>query len=95
MRSTTRKVSIFCVIFTAISFIAAAMVTVALQSVELSFGMKFAIIVYLFAISLVSLLLTVSLRSLCQDLDLEYETTATRIRDHNIRIAKLEENEIN
>lgn len=91
MRSTARLLTIFCVILTAISIFAAVMVSLAIQTMALSFGQMFAIIIFTFGTSIVSLLLTISLRSLCRDLDLEYETTATRIHDLKKRITELEE----
>lgn len=91
MRSTIRYLSVFCVILSAISLFAAVMLVMALHTTVLTFGMKFSIIVFLFAVALICLLLTLGLRSLCQDLDLEYETTAIKIRDLSKKISELEE----
>lgn len=91
MRSTIRYLSIFCVILSAISLLAAVMLAMALNTVLLTFGMKFSIIIFLFTIALICLLLTLGLRSLCQDLDLEYESTAIKIRDLSKKISELEE----
>lgn len=91
MRSTIRFLSVICVILSATSLIAAVMLSMALHTAVLTFGMKFSIIVFLFTIALICLLLTLGLRSLCQDLDLEYEATAIKIRDLSRKVSELEE----
>lgn len=91
MRTTIRYLSIFCVILTALSFLAAVMLTMAIQTLQLDYGLKFSIIIFLFATSIISLLLTLGLRSLCRDLDLEYEANAIKIRELTKKVRELEE----
>ena len=91
MRSTVRLTTIFCVILTAFSFLGAAMVAMAIQLPSISFGMKFAAIIFLFSTALISMLLTISLRSMCRDMDIEYEANAIKLRDLSKKIAALEE----
>lgn len=90
MFSTAKTLSIFSVILSAISVISAILLLFCISSLHLGFTVEFCIIVYVIAAVAGSLLMTISLRSLCQDLDLNYENTAQRLHDMQKKINELE-----
>ncbi len=90
MFTTAKKLSIFSVIFTCLHLLGAILLLFCLSSLRLGFAVNFCIIVYVIASTVGALLMTVSLRSLCQDLDMNYENNISRFHDLQTKINELE-----
>lgn len=60
-------------------------------SLLIQFALSFAITLFMLSSAGIFLFLTLALRSLCQDLDSEYENTCMKFREINNKIQELEE----
>lgn len=90
MFSTARKLGVTCCILAAINIAGLAMVTLLLIGQGLPFSWIFAILMYLISITVIGLLLTLGIRSIVQDLELESESTALQIKKLKERMDELE-----
>lgn len=90
MYSSARKYSTLSAICCAINIVGLLLYLMMSASLRLTFASKFAIGMILIASALGFLLLTLGLRSLCQDLDSEYENTNMKFRELNKKIKELE-----
>ena len=91
MYSTPRLLSIFCVILCVLSIIGAIMLVMGLSTIPtVTFAVVFSAAMFLAATCIISLFVTISLRSLCQDLTMSDEVTAQKIHDLKKKVEELE-----
>lgn len=90
MYSTARKLSLISAILCAVNIMGVILFFLSSPVLALPFSAGFAIFMILIASVGVSLLLTLSLRSICQDLEYEYEDHIRRSAELAKRIATLE-----
>ena len=91
MYSTAKTLSIFSVIFTTVNIVGTILFAFCLRGLHWGFTAEFSIMVYLITASAGSLIMTICMRSLCQDLDMNYENTAQRLHDLQKKTAELQE----
>lgn len=92
MFSTTKLISIFSIILAVINILGVLMAGLLLLTYELGFAVEFCILLYLVTSTVGSLLITISLRSLCQDLLLNHESTSHKLRELENKCKTLENN---
>ncbi len=91
MYSTPRLLSIFCVILCAMGAVGAIMVVMGISTMPtVPFSVVFASAMFLAATVLISLFVTISLRSLCQDLQMNDDVTSQKLQDMKKKLEKLE-----
>lgn len=90
MYSTARRLSTICAIFSAINILATILFFLYLANCELGFTFIFTSVLFLISNSVIGLLLTIALRSLCEDSQLEYEDKVRRFKDINNKVKELE-----
>lgn len=90
MYSTAKLLSIFCVILAAANVVAALMLLMYFSRSDLGFTTVFTAIMYLVSATGILVLLTTSLRSLCQDLQSEYDSTSEQIHELKKHVDALE-----
>lgn len=90
MFSTARKLGVTCCILAAINIAGLAMVTLLIVGQGLPFSWIFALLMYLISITVIGLLLTLGMRSIVQDSELETEGYAVQIKKLKERIDELE-----
>ena len=90
MYSTARKMSLLTAILSAVDVVGVILYLLASAALNLNFALSFAIFMMIGSSAAINLMLTVALRSICQDLDYEYENTTTKLSELNKRIAELE-----
>ena len=90
MYSTARRLSTISAIFCAINAMATILFFLYLANCELGFTFIFTAVMYLVSSTIISLLLTISLRDICQDCQTEYEYQTKRLRELNNKIKELE-----
>ena len=90
MYSTARKIVVFGVIIGMMNAIGAILLLCCLPALGINFTLNFSIILYVITSFAVLILLVFGVRSLCQDLDLNYEKDNLRFRDLQKKIDALE-----
>jgi len=90
MYSTARKLSSLSAIACAANIIGLILFLLVSANFSLNFAETFAIFTVLIASAATNLLLTLSLRSICQDLETEFEGTSTKLRDLGEHVKDLE-----
>lgn len=90
MFSTARKLGITCCILAAINIAGLAMIALLIIGQGLPFSWIFSILMYLISVTVIGLLLTLGIRSMVQDLELETENAALQIKKLRERIEALE-----
>jgi len=90
MFSTARKLGVTCCILAAINIAGLVMIALLIIGQGLPFSWIFAILMYLISITVIGLLVTLGIRSIVQDSELEAESTAVQIRKLKERIEALE-----
>ena len=93
MYTTARRLASISSILCAVNIMGLIMYILASAGLSENFTMNLAILMYMITTSLVLLLLSIGLRSLCQDLDFQYESQAKRFREikeniHEIKSTK-------
>lgn len=94
MYSTARGLSVISIILSVVNALATAMFFFYFSAEELGFAMTFTCSMYLITSTVVSLFLSIALRSLCKDLNFESEAKATQAHQLSKRIKELE-NKVN
>ncbi len=89
MYSTAKKLSIFIFILAIINIVFTVLCMLELANKD--FAEAFIKACYYVSGCISLLLLTVATRSMCSDLDLDYEIKARQLREQNKKIAELEE----
>ena len=82
MYSTARKLSVLCIILVAVNIAGAVLTTLFLMGESLDFTQFLSIMIYLVTATALSLFLSIALRSMVQDMEIE-------VGNHNISIKKL------
>ena len=90
MYSTARKISTFSMILICINIAGAVLVTLLLMSQQLNFAQLFTLLLYLVTSTTILLLLTVSVRSMLQDLEIEYTTNLKQLKNLKEKVDTLE-----
>lgn len=90
MYSTAKLLSIFCVILAVVNVVGAIMLLLYFTRNSFDFVTVFTCTMYALSATGVLVLLTVALRSLCADLQSEYDSTAEQIHDMKKHITALE-----
>ena len=90
MFTTARKLSLFCFIFAVINMVATALFFLYFARCDLGFSMIFTCITYLITSTLMFMFLAVSIRTICQDHEYEYEDTEEKIRKLEKKVYELE-----
>lgn len=94
MFSTAKMISIFSIILSVINALGVVMLFLLLLTYDFDFKVEFCLIVYLITSTLGTLLVTLSIRSMCQDLTLNHESTSHKLRQLENRCKNIE-NQIN
>jgi hypothetical protein len=82
--------SLLTAILSAIDVVGVILYLLASAALNMNFALSFAIFMMIASSAAINLMLTVALRSICQDLEYEYENTTTKLSELNKRIAELE-----
>lgn len=90
MYSTAKLLSIFCVILAVANVVAALMLLLYFTRSNLGFTTVFTAIMYLVSATGIMALLAAALRSLCADLQSEFDSTSDQIHDMKKQIEALE-----
>ena len=90
MHSTARRLSVICFILSCISILGLIMLTLCFIYWGLAFEHIFTLMMYLIAMTVISLCLTISLRSLLQELEFDYDSNALQVKKLSDRISELE-----
>lgn len=90
MYSSARKMSTLSAICCAVNIVGIILFLLISASLKLSFAASFAIIMILVSSAAISFMLTLAMRSLCQDLEYEYENMAIKLRELNKKIDDLQ-----
>ena len=91
MYSTAKKLAGISAIACALNILGIIIFALALPSLELTnFPLILGIYLFLITAALISLALTLGMRSLCQDLSYDFESQTKKFHDYNERIKNLE-----
>lgn len=90
MYSVARILSALCFILAIASILGLIMVFLFFLHLGLAFHWVFALMLFMVCITLIGLLLTIGIRNLLQDMELEFESNITRIKKLSDRISDLE-----
>lgn len=90
MYSTAKRLSLIGAILTVLNIVATILFFLYFPNSGLSFPLIFTAGTYLVTASVTSLLLTICVRSLCVDLEYEFEDNARKFRDLSKKIHDLE-----
>lgn len=90
MYSTARKLSALSFILSVVSIVGLIMVCMYFVFLRLEFHWFFALMMFLIAITAMCLFLTIALRNLLQDMEMDYDSNARQIKKLSDRIAELE-----
>ena len=90
MFSTAKKLSVFGVILCCLNALGAILLLCSLPALDLNFTLIFSIMLYAITAAACTVLLVISLRSLCQDLDLNYENNSQHLHDMQKKIEELD-----
>ena len=90
MYSTARILSALCIILSVISIVGLIMVCLYFLYLGLEFHWFFALMMFLIAITAICLFLTVAMRNMLQDMEMDYDSNARQIKKLSERIADLE-----
>ena len=90
MYSAARKLSVFCIIVVIFNVLGAILTSLFLATQAISFGEYFAIILFIAPTTILTVLLSLGMRSLLQDLDIEVSDRNTKIKTLSDRITTLE-----
>jgi len=90
MYSTARKLAALSLILSVVSIVGLLMVCIYFVFLELEFHWFFSLLMFLIPITAICLLLTVSIRNMVQDMELDYESNIGQIKKLSDRLADLE-----
>lgn len=90
MYSTAKKMSLFTAILSAVNIVGVILYLLASAELSMNFALSFAIFMILGSSAAVNLLTTVALRSICQDLEYEYENTTGKLSKMDKKVTELE-----
>jgi len=90
MYSTAKKMATMSAIVCTLNIFGGFLFCLVTMSLNLSFAVRFSMIMYLATTSVVTLMLTLGLRSICQDLEYEYEDNTKKLRELSDRLSDVE-----
>ena len=90
MYSTARKLSVLCIIVVIFNVLGALLTSLYLSTLPISFGEYLGIMLLIVPTTILTVLISLALRSLVQDLDIEISDRNKKIRDLIDRIASME-----
>ena len=90
MYSTARRLSALCFILSVVSIVGLVMVCMYFVFLHLEFQWFFALMMFLIATTAINLFLTISMRSMVQDMEFDYDSNARQIKKLSDRITDLE-----
>ena len=90
MYSTARKMATISAIVCSLNIFGAILFCMVTLSLNITFAVRFSMIMYLATSSIVTMLLTLGLRSICQDLEYEYEDDSRKFRNLDDRLEDVE-----
>lgn len=91
MFSYANRMNAICIILTTVHGIATFLGILFLLTLHLGFAITFTVLLYLLSTNIGLICLCVNIRGLCQDLQLESDSTADRISKLTKRVKELEE----
>ena len=91
MYSTAKKMSTISAICCAANIMGLILFVLISASLNLTFAANFAILMFMITGAATNFAVTLGLRSLCQDLDYEYENTTIKFKEINEKIEVLEQ----
>ena len=90
MYSAARKLAGLCLVLSVVSIVGLVMVSMYFTFLRLEFHWFFALMMFLIASTGINLFLTISMRNLLQDLELDSESNARQLKKLSDRITDLE-----
>ena len=90
MYSAARKLAGLCLVLSVVSIVGLVMVSMYFTYLRLEFQWFFALMMFLIASTGINLFLTISMRNLLQDLELDSESNARQLKKLSDRITDLE-----
>jgi hypothetical protein len=90
MYSTARKLAGLSMILSVVSILGLIMVSMYFSYLKLEFHWFFALMMFLIAITGICLFLTISIRNMLQDLEMDYDSNARQLKKLSDRITELE-----
>lgn len=90
MYSTARRMALLSAIGCAINIVGLLLFLLVSATLTITFAASFAIFMFMISAAAICLMLTLGLRSICQDLEYEYEDTYKKMSEMNKRIHNLE-----
>ena len=90
MYSAARKLAGLCLVLSVVSIVGLVMVSMYFTYLRLEFHWFFALMMFLIASTGINLFLTISMRNLLQDLELDSESNARQLKKLSDRITDLE-----
>jgi hypothetical protein len=90
MYSTARKLAGLSMILSVVSILGLIMVSMYFSYLRLEFHWFFALMMFLIAITGICLFLTISIRNMLQDLEMDYDSNARQLKKLSDRITELE-----
>jgi len=90
MYSTARKLSALSFILSVVSIVGLIMVCMYFSFLRIEFQWFFALMMFLIAITAMCLFLTISIRNMLQDMEMDYESNSRQLKKLSDRIAELE-----
>ena len=90
MYSTARKLAGLSLILSVASIVGLVMVCMYFSFLRLEFHWFFALMMFLIAITGIGLFLTISIRSMLQDMEMDYDSNARQLKKLSDRITELE-----
>ena len=90
MYSTARKLAGLSMILSVVSIVGLIMVWMYFTFLKLEFHWFFALMMFLIPITGICLFLTISIRSMLQDMEMDYDSNARQLKKLSDRITELE-----
>ena len=91
MYSSAQRLSTISAIGCAVNVVGLLMYWLMSGSLMLNFALSLGITMFMLSSTLIFLLLTVAMRSLCQDLESEYENSNMKFREINKKLKEIED----
>ena len=90
MYSTARRMALISAICCAVNVMGLILYIMTSATLHITFALSFAIIMFMGTSAAISLMLTIGLRSLCQDLEYEFENNTLKLNDLAKQIKDME-----
>ena len=90
MYSAARKLAVLCIIVVLFNVLGAILTSIFLSAQAISFGEYFGIMLFIVPTAILTTLLSLALRNLIQDMEIEFEDRNKKIKELGDRITHLE-----